>query len=930
MPPLVVPLANFLVMNTALGIVSAQALATFAIRTVVSFALSTAIGALTKPKQQKQTPDNSLTIRQPDAPQRIIYGEVKAGGVMVYAHSASDSEYLHMVIVFAGHEVESFEEFYFGEDTLTLDGSGEETDKYAGYVTIKEHLGASDQAADADLVAAVSEWTTDHRLRGHAYAYIKLRRNRDLFPRGVPNISAKIRGKKIYDPRTASTAYSANSALCMNDWLTDTKFGLGETYASVIDETTLTAAANVCEESVSLAGGGSEDRYQSNGVLSADLDHQPVLSSLQGSMVGQLLWSHGAWIINAGAYTAPTITLDDDDFADSLSVRTRVPRNQLFNAVRGTYVSEDNNWQPADFPVITNSTYEAQDNGERLWTDIQLGMTTSSAMAQRIAKIALERARQQISVTLPCKLSALKVRAGDTVSVTHSRFGWSSKVFEVEDFSLYQGEQDGTPYFGVNLQCREIASTVFDWSSGEETTVDPAPDTTLPNPFDIGTPSDLVLTSGGDHLLLLNEGSVLARIRATWDAPASSLVSGYEVQYKRSADVDWSAAVTTSELSAYVSPVEDGVHYDVRVRAVNDLGVKSEWTTVLSHSVVGKSDAPTRPDEFTITRLADGTRRFDWTHTTVPADVRAGGGYRIRHYSGSTSDWTSMTKLHDGLLQASPFETNELAAGTYTFAIKSVDSSGNESDTALFVDATIGDPRLKNVLVSRLEHDLGWPGTKTDCLAYGSELIATSSDTINDLPSAISSLASTIGTIGTNNSPIYYETPEIDLGVDASFTPLVTTIADGSVTVEMKTGTDADGGVTGSYAATATVSGKRYIQIRLTVTDTSPRVQQCTILLDGESVIESFEDVDTSSETATWFSSTATGHFLVGARTDDMASITTARIVALQNVGSGWSWELISKAQTVNSKPAAEFKVYNSGGTLADATIDVELKGPKA
>jgi hypothetical protein len=50
----------------------------------------------------------------------------------------------------------------------------------------------------------------------------------------------------------------------------------------------------------------------------------------------------------------------------------------------------------------------------------------------------------------------------------------------------------------------------------------------------------------------------------------------------------------------------------------------------------------------------------------------------------------------------------------------------------------------------------------------------------------------------------------------------------------------------------------------------------------------------------------------------------------LQNVGAGWSWELISKTQIVNSEPAAEFKVYNSSGTLANATIDVELRGPQA
>jgi hypothetical protein len=39
---------------------------------------------------------------------------------------------------------------------------------------------------------------------------------------------------------------------------------------------------------------------------------------------------------------------------------------------------------------------------------------------------------------------------------------------------------------------------------------------------------------------------------------------------------------------------------------------------------------------------------------------------------------------------------------------------------------------------------------------------------------------------------------------------------------------------------------------------------------------------------------------------------------------------LISKTQTVSGEPAAEFKIYNSSNTLANATVDIELRGPQA
>ena len=99
-----------------------------------------------------------------------------------------------------------------------------------------------------------------------------------------------------------------------------------------------------------------------------------------------------------------------------------------------------------------------------------------------------------------------------------------------------------------------------------------------------------------------------------------------------------------------------------------------------------------------------------------------------------------------------------------------------------------------------------------------------------------------------------------------------------------------------------------------------------TTLIDGEVVIEEREDVNTASETASWFASVAAGHFKIGA--EKAAAITQASLV-LQNVGAGWTWELISKSATVGGNPAAEFKVYNGSGTLADATGDVTIKGPK-
>ena len=93
----------------------------------------------------------------------------------------------------------------------------------------------------------------------------------------MPNISAIIKGKKLYDPRKDSTSsvydsslgvsshrvdtestweWSQNPALCIRDYLTDQKYGLGESNDNM-DLESIAAVADICDEQVSLDGGGT-------------------------------------------------------------------------------------------------------------------------------------------------------------------------------------------------------------------------------------------------------------------------------------------------------------------------------------------------------------------------------------------------------------------------------------------------------------------------------------------------------------------------------------------------------------------------------------------------------------------------------------------------------------------------------------------------
>lgn len=76
-------------------------------------------------------------------------------------------------------------------------------------------------------------------------------RAQGIFPGGLPNISAKVKGKKVYDPRDGLTKYTTNAALIQRDYLLMPKEdgGVGAE-ADEIDEDSFIEAANICDENV--------------------------------------------------------------------------------------------------------------------------------------------------------------------------------------------------------------------------------------------------------------------------------------------------------------------------------------------------------------------------------------------------------------------------------------------------------------------------------------------------------------------------------------------------------------------------------------------------------------------------------------------------------------------------------------------------------
>jgi hypothetical protein len=219
-------------------------------------------------KEAKRLPSEArtVTMRSPDSPRQIIYGETRVGGIITYIEATNGAGNLHQVITFAGHEVSAYRDFYFNDQVVpfSLAAGTPTSGGYASNAYIEVKYGTTGEVSFPTLTAvSAGKWTSSHLQNGCASAYLQLSANPDLFPSGPPNLSAVIRGRKVYDPRTAATVWSNNPALCLADFLADDTYGLAVTYAD-IDSASLIAAANVCDERVAVVA------YTSAAVASVD------------------------------------------------------------------------------------------------------------------------------------------------------------------------------------------------------------------------------------------------------------------------------------------------------------------------------------------------------------------------------------------------------------------------------------------------------------------------------------------------------------------------------------------------------------------------------------------------------------------------------------------------------------------------------------
>ena len=599
------------------------------------------------------------------ADHQIIYGQTRVGGVIVFKEVTDNNKFLHVVYAMAGHICEEVSKIYLNGEELTIDGNNFVTapSKYVDgsdkFIRVKIHLG-DQTTGDSDLVSESSKWTSDHKLRNITYIYVRYEFQADAFPNGEPSLTALIKGKKLYNVNTGATAWSDNTALVIRDYLTNS-YGLSIPTAD-LDDTAFASAQTVCDTTVNLAaslGGGTQSKYTVNGALTTNVNPRTVLEKLVASMAGIMWYSQGKWRVKAGSYTSPVITLTEDDLRGNLAIQTRQSRRDNFNVVRGKFRGAETNFQNTDYPEIRSSTFLSIDNNEENIIDLELPFTNTSSMAQRIAKIALFKNRQQIVVKGTFSMKALQVQVGDTVQLTNSRLGFSAKTFEVQNWVFTPDVEQG---LNIDLTLREISSAVFDWNA-EETQFE-TDNTTLLDPFSVPSVG-LSVTS---ELRVINEKvSQVIIITTSMSTVDASRIDFVEVEFRKASDSDFKI-VGTGELGIYeVFDVEDG-SFVVRSRAISTLGVKGTYNQTTAN-IAGQGIAPA--DVANFDAIVSGDNVILGWDAIADLDLSF---YTIR-FSSETSGATWANATTDTEKVPRPATTFSVPARSGTYMIRAYDKT---------------------------------------------------------------------------------------------------------------------------------------------------------------------------------------------------------------------------------------------------------------
>lgn len=521
------------------------------------------------------------------------------------------------------------------------------------YISIVAYDG-SQTTVDPWLAAAIPGF--NETLNGVAYFVAQVA---PVDQAGFPQITALVKGLRVYDPRTMLTAWNDNPALCTHDFMKRVA-GLP------VDESYTISAANRCDETVTGAA-GSEKRCTMTLLLNEKRTCEDWIETLRQYIPAWVVDAGSAWRIVADMPRAIDHSFGPGTIdTDNLPELKRGGSRDVPNAVDVFYT--DTQTVPWELIAATAEGAGAATDVRRSRVDLPGIRKYSQAYrfaVERLNHYTLEDTTGSISVFD----YGLKVLPGDIAAISEAAFGWAAKQVRVLD-----ARDKGNGRWEIEF--REYDPLAY---SGLVQASPSLPETSLSSPLEcLPVTNMLAVERLTPESNMANDGvgtSIIyqSRIYATWDDSADPYVAHYQVRIFKGVD-EVSAAIVPRGVKHWLSqPVQQLTTYRVDVYAVNSLSVFSPSASQ-NITINGKQFPPSDVPAIVQAMEIGGEVLF----TILPAADFDTIRYEWRVDLGNVGQAWDAMKVVD-TIDSLRARFRGIPEGTHRFCVKAIDSVGNYS-----------------------------------------------------------------------------------------------------------------------------------------------------------------------------------------------------------------------------------------------------------
>lgn len=432
--------------------------------------------------------DGQLVTRQSVPKRRRHYGLVKVAGPLLFSETREGARY--QVIAINQGEIDSFVDHWMTDTHVILNGAGQVVNAYIiddqHFVQIQPDRGTPDATAYSTLLSRFPDiWTSAHRGRSIAKVLTVTSQPSEAKQfttvyNGAqpPAYRALIRSSKVWDPRDSTQArndpsswkFSSNPVLHILDFhRVQDGMGLAAKYDPYLFTEAAIAedwipAANICDNGVPLANGGSEPRYSCAGGYELATPPKQVLAAMLATCDGQTYQrADGGIGIRVGYEINPVVEIPDEHITDFDGMQ-RGPTDSLtpVNQITAKYTARNLDYQLTDADAWRDED-AISETGREETRDLDLSWVPSHSQARRLMKIEFARKTPEWSGQIITNLHGIRAYSERYIRL---------RISELELDGTFEIVPGSFEFHFDTMTCSmsvfSMEQSAYDWDPSEE------------------------------------------------------------------------------------------------------------------------------------------------------------------------------------------------------------------------------------------------------------------------------------------------------------------------------------------------------------------------------------------------------------------------------------------------------------------------------